>query len=220
MTDQALLEQAARWIREADGLLVTAGAGMGVDSGLPDLRSLEGFWNAYPPRSTINRGLRRIGFGQFETSGSDSRMAEAEHTAARYVHAASSPETTLQWMQLRRILTAGERSARASSPKQMFHADIQHAPHGRRPIIQLPVIYEKLEERCSIPEAWHRLEARCNVCRHTCQLCPLQPVAFSGVCYSPHPRRLNLVICAKPAACARVTDELRQNEEAEQVSAL
>lgn len=42
------IERAAAFIAEADGLLITAGAGMGVDSGLPDFRSNEGFWNAYP----------------------------------------------------------------------------------------------------------------------------------------------------------------------------
>jgi len=40
---------AAQWIKQADGLLVGAGAGMGVDSGLPDFRGNEGFWKAYPP---------------------------------------------------------------------------------------------------------------------------------------------------------------------------
>mgnify|MGYP002640193365 FL=1 len=39
---------AAEWIEKADSLLITAGAGMGVDSGLPDFRGKEGFWNAYP----------------------------------------------------------------------------------------------------------------------------------------------------------------------------
>ncbi|HEX3381282.1 MAG TPA: Sir2 family NAD-dependent protein deacetylase [Paraburkholderia sp.] len=39
---------AADWIREADGILITAGAGMGVDSGLPDFRGDHGFWTAYP----------------------------------------------------------------------------------------------------------------------------------------------------------------------------
>lgn len=42
------LRKAARWLAEADGLLITAGAGMGVDSGLPDFRGREGFWRAYP----------------------------------------------------------------------------------------------------------------------------------------------------------------------------
>ena len=39
---------AAEYIANADGLLITAGAGMGVDSGLPDFRGTEGFWQAYP----------------------------------------------------------------------------------------------------------------------------------------------------------------------------
>jgi NAD-dependent SIR2 family protein deacetylase len=39
---------AARLIAEADGLIICAGAGMGVDSGLPDFRGPGGFWAAYP----------------------------------------------------------------------------------------------------------------------------------------------------------------------------
>lgn len=42
------IERAVRLIRGADGILVTAGAGMGVDSGLPDFRGGEGLWRAYP----------------------------------------------------------------------------------------------------------------------------------------------------------------------------
>lgn len=42
------LQRCAELIGEADGLLVTAGAGMGVDSGLPDFRGPEGFWRHYP----------------------------------------------------------------------------------------------------------------------------------------------------------------------------
>lgn len=42
------LQQAAHCIDNADGILITAGAGMGVDSGLPDFRGAEGFWKAYP----------------------------------------------------------------------------------------------------------------------------------------------------------------------------
>ena len=47
-TDQAL-DRAAEVIAEAEALLITAGAGIGVDSGLPDFRGQHGFWNAYPP---------------------------------------------------------------------------------------------------------------------------------------------------------------------------
>lgn len=42
------LSSAATAISEADALIITAGAGMGVDSGLPDFRGDHGFWNAYP----------------------------------------------------------------------------------------------------------------------------------------------------------------------------
>jgi len=50
----ARLDRAAELIAFADALLITAGAGMGVDSGLPDFRGNEGFWRAYPP-------FRRVG---------------------------------------------------------------------------------------------------------------------------------------------------------------
>jgi NAD-dependent SIR2 family protein deacetylase len=43
------LDRAAQAIGGADALLIGAGAGMGVDSGLPDFRGPEGFWRAYPP---------------------------------------------------------------------------------------------------------------------------------------------------------------------------
>jgi NAD-dependent SIR2 family protein deacetylase len=48
MIDHAL-DRAALAIATADALLIGAGAGMGVDSGLPDFRGKEGFWRAYPP---------------------------------------------------------------------------------------------------------------------------------------------------------------------------
>ena len=48
MNDLAL-EQAARAIADSEAILIGAGAGMGVDSGLPDFRGDNGFWRAYPP---------------------------------------------------------------------------------------------------------------------------------------------------------------------------
>ena len=41
-------QRAAEAIKSAKAMVVTAGAGMGVDSGLPDFRGDQGFWNAYP----------------------------------------------------------------------------------------------------------------------------------------------------------------------------
>jgi len=47
------LQRAAEAVASADALLIGAGAGMGVDSGLPDFRGNEGFWNAYPPYARL-----------------------------------------------------------------------------------------------------------------------------------------------------------------------
>jgi NAD-dependent SIR2 family protein deacetylase len=43
-----LYRRAAELISQADALVIGAGAGVGVDSGLPDFRGNVGFWNAYP----------------------------------------------------------------------------------------------------------------------------------------------------------------------------
>ena len=48
-----LVKQAAECITQADAILIAAGAGMGVDSGLPDFRGNEGFWEAYPPMKKL-----------------------------------------------------------------------------------------------------------------------------------------------------------------------
>lgn len=52
-------QHAADLIEQAQAILVTAGAGMGVDSGLPDFRGSEGFWQAYPAL-----GQKRLAFYQ------------------------------------------------------------------------------------------------------------------------------------------------------------
>ncbi len=54
------LDRAAALVAEADGLMILAGAGMGVDSGLPDFRGPSGFWKVYP-------ALRGIPFEKMST---------------------------------------------------------------------------------------------------------------------------------------------------------
>lgn len=56
-THEAAVQRAAALIATADALVVAAGAGFGVDSGLPDFRGAEGFWRAYPAL-----GRERIAF--------------------------------------------------------------------------------------------------------------------------------------------------------------
>jgi NAD-dependent SIR2 family protein deacetylase len=47
------LRRAARAVGGAEALVIGAGAGMGVDSGLPDFRGRHGFWLAYPPYARL-----------------------------------------------------------------------------------------------------------------------------------------------------------------------
>ncbi|VDH04780.1 SIR2 family NAD-dependent protein deacylase [Bordetella trematum] len=58
-TGEALL-RAAQLIEAASSLLVVAGAGMGIDSGLPDFRSAQGFWRAYPALGRQNLSFAEI----------------------------------------------------------------------------------------------------------------------------------------------------------------
>ncbi len=48
-----IYKKAAEIIKNAEALIFTAGAGMGVDSGLPDFRGNKGFWNEYPAISHL-----------------------------------------------------------------------------------------------------------------------------------------------------------------------
>ena len=50
------IQTAARAIANARALVISAGAGMGVDSGMPDFRGSEGFWRAYPAYAKL--GMR------------------------------------------------------------------------------------------------------------------------------------------------------------------
>jgi NAD-dependent SIR2 family protein deacetylase len=48
-----IYQKAAEAIQNADALVITSGAGMGVDSGLPDFRGNTGFWKEYPAISHL-----------------------------------------------------------------------------------------------------------------------------------------------------------------------
>ncbi len=55
-------------LQNSDAVLITAGAGMGVDSGLPDFRGTEGFWRAYPV-------IKKLGY-RFEEMANPKWFAE------------------------------------------------------------------------------------------------------------------------------------------------
>lgn len=52
--DLIQIKLAAKMIGDANALIIAAGAGMGVDSGLPDFRGRDGFWKAYPALTVAN----------------------------------------------------------------------------------------------------------------------------------------------------------------------
>ena len=57
---QKKIELAAEAVKDADALFITAGAGMGVDSGLPDFRGNSGFWKAYPPIAKLGKSFSEM----------------------------------------------------------------------------------------------------------------------------------------------------------------
>ncbi len=55
-----VLEKVRKLIDAADSLIITAGAGMSVDSGLPDYRGDQGFWRAYPALGAAKIPFERL----------------------------------------------------------------------------------------------------------------------------------------------------------------
>jgi len=67
-----LIEKAAEAIESAEALVIGAGAGMGVDSGLPDFRGDQGFWRAYPPYEKL--GLSFVAMANPDWFSHDPRL--------------------------------------------------------------------------------------------------------------------------------------------------
>jgi NAD-dependent SIR2 family protein deacetylase len=60
MSESHAFELAAEKLRCADAVLISAGAGMGVDSGLPDFRGVDGFWKAYPRAARLGLSFEEL----------------------------------------------------------------------------------------------------------------------------------------------------------------
>ena len=82
-TERAI-RKAARLIGEADALLITAGAGMGVDSGLPDFRGREGFWRAYPALKDLGLSFEEMAQPQWFTERPEMAWAFYGHRQQLY----------------------------------------------------------------------------------------------------------------------------------------
>jgi NAD-dependent SIR2 family protein deacetylase len=73
------LQLAAEYVQKSDAILVTAGAGIGVDSGLPDFRGNAGFWKAYPP-------IAKLGISFYEMANPEWFQTDPELAWAFYGH--------------------------------------------------------------------------------------------------------------------------------------
>lgn len=65
---ESALRAAANAIAGARSMVIAAGAGMGVDSGLPDFRGNEGFWKAYPPFRKLGLSFSQLANPQWFNS--------------------------------------------------------------------------------------------------------------------------------------------------------
>ncbi|ANY07067.1 SIR2 family NAD-dependent protein deacylase [Pseudonocardia sp. HH130630-07] len=87
--DRDRITAAARLVGGAGALLVTAGAGMGVDSGLPDFRGDTGFWAAYPPYARL--GLRFAELADPEHFADDPALAWGFYGHRLHLYRATVP---------------------------------------------------------------------------------------------------------------------------------
>lgn len=73
------INKAVEIVINSDAILITAGAGMGVDSGLPDFRGNTGFWKAYPP-------IAKLGISFSEMANPSWFLRKPEFAWAFYGH--------------------------------------------------------------------------------------------------------------------------------------
>ena len=83
------IQNAAQAIQNADFLLFGAGAGLGVDSGLPDFRGDAGFWRAYPPFQKLGLGFADLANPHWFAR--DSRLAWGFYGHRLNLYRATSP---------------------------------------------------------------------------------------------------------------------------------
>lgn len=97
------IQEAFEVLEASDRILVGAGAGMGVDSGLPDFRGHEGFWNAYPPFRRL--GLSFVDMANPRWFRDDPRQAWGFYGHRHQLYQATPPHAgfglLLDWLQQR-----------------------------------------------------------------------------------------------------------------------
>ena len=87
--NDTVYRRAAELIASADALVIGAGAGMGVDSGLPDFRGDKGFWRAYPPYQKL--GLNFVAMANPRWFATDPELAWGFYGHRRNLYRATQP---------------------------------------------------------------------------------------------------------------------------------
>ena len=78
------MRRVAGLLARADALLITAGAGMSVDSGVPDFRSPQGLWRAYPPLAKLGLSFEQMAQPRWFASSPEMAWAWYGHRQQLY----------------------------------------------------------------------------------------------------------------------------------------
>lgn len=131
--DTDSLARAADLIIQADALIVAAGAGVGVDSGLPDFRGKEGFWKAY---SVLGReGVDFYSIACPDAFHTDPRRAWGFYGHRLQLYRATQPHTGFEvlkrWGQARSLgLSVFTSNVDGQFQKAGFAAESVYECHG------------------------------------------------------------------------------------------
>jgi len=140
---EGALARAVALIEEPDGLLVAAGAGMGVDSGLPDFRGNSGFWRAYSP-------LARLGLAFHEMACPDTFERDPRLTWGFYGHRLALYRATVPHAGFGILRTIGARMAHGSF---VFTSNVdgqfQRAGFGEETVVECHGSIHHLQ--CTVP---------------------------------------------------------------------
>ncbi|MEZ5531413.1 MAG: Sir2 family NAD-dependent protein deacetylase [Steroidobacteraceae bacterium] len=99
---QRRIREVSNRLGRAEALLITAGAGMSVDSGLPDFRGNHGFWRAYPPLGKLGISFERMAQPYWFTERPAMAWAWYGHRARLYREATPHPGYRIlrEWLQV------------------------------------------------------------------------------------------------------------------------
>lgn len=96
--NESCLVKAVSALASAEALLIGAGAGMGVDSGLPDFRGRQGFWQAYPPYQKLGLNFQSLANPYLFTQ--DPTLAWGFYGQRLHLYRATQPHDGFQILRL------------------------------------------------------------------------------------------------------------------------